>query len=449
MNESTGTIKVRGILKNAKKMLTPGNFVRVRIAVDKARDKLLVPDRAVIYEQGETFLLIVDSDDKVDKRKVKIGPLDPNDKSLRVIEEGLKARRVGRRRRPAARAARTSRSKVKRVSTVNRRRRRVAMLARFFIDRPIFAWVISIVIMLVGGVAAFMLPVAQYPDITPPTVQVACPYPGANAKVVADSVAAPIEQQVNGVEHMLYMSSQCTNDGAYNLTVTFELGTDLNMAQVLVQNRVALATAQLPREVQVQGVNVKKKSPSILLAVNLISPDGRYDDLYLSNYATIQIKDELLRINGVGDIAYLGQRDYSLRIWLDPDKMAAKNLCTDDVVRAVQGQNVQAAVGQIGQQPMLPGQLYQLTMSTLGRLENVEQFKNIILKTGEANAGEGPSSSAVVRLPRRRPRRARGASNTIRFATSTGSLRWAWRSFSCPGPTPCRSPTRSRRRWRN
>lgn len=272
------------------------------------------------------------------------------------------------------------------------------MLARFFIDRPIFAWVISIVIMVIGGAAAFMLPVAQYPDITPPTVQVSCQYPGANAKVVADSVAAPIEQQVNGVERMLYMSSQCTNDGIYNLTVTFELGTDLNMAQVLVQNRVALATAQLPREVQVQGVTVKKKSPSILLAVNLISPDGRYNDLYLSNYATIQIKDELLRIDGVGDIAYLGQRDYALRIWLDPDKMASMNLCTDDIVKAVQGQNVQAAVGQIGQQPMHSGQLYQLTMSTLGRLENVEQFKDIILKTGGGPEGDGSSSRAVVRL---------------------------------------------------
>jgi multidrug efflux pump len=272
------------------------------------------------------------------------------------------------------------------------------MLARFFIDRPIFAWVISIVITLMGGVAAMMLPIAQYPDITPPTVQVACAYPGANAKVVADSVAAPIEQEVNGVEHMLYMSSQCTNDGAYNLTVTFELGTDLNMAQVLVQNRVQLAVAQLPQQVQVQGVTVKKRSPSILLAVNLISPDGRYDALYLSNYATIQIKDELLRIDGVGDISYLGQRDYSLRVWLDPDKMASMNLSPADVVRAVQSQNIQAAVGQIGQQPMMPGQLYQLTMSTLGRLEDVEQFKNIILKTGEGAEGEGHSSNAVVRL---------------------------------------------------
>jgi multidrug efflux pump len=272
------------------------------------------------------------------------------------------------------------------------------MLARFFIDRPIFAWVISIVITLIGGVAAVMLPVAQYPDITPPTVQVACVYPGANAKVVADSVAAPIEQQVNGVERSLYMSSQCTNDGTYNLTVTFELGTDLNMAQVLVQNRVQLAVPQLPQQVQVQGVTVKKKSPSILLVVNLVSPDGSYSDLKLSNYATIQIKDELLRIDGVGDVAYLGQRDYSLRVWLDPDKMASMNLSTSDVIKAVQSQNVQAAVGQIGQQPMKPGQLYQLTMSTLGRLEDVEEFKNIIVKTGAATQGGSKASKAIVRL---------------------------------------------------
>ncbi len=164
-----------------------------------------------------------------------------------------------------------------------------------------------------------MLPIAQYPDITPPTVQVTVPaIPAPTPRWWPTRVAAPIEQQVNGVEHMLYMSSQCTNDGAYNLTVTFELGTDLNMAQVLVQNRVSLAMPQLPAQVQVQGVSTKKKSPSILLAVNLISPDGRYDDLYLSNYATIQIKDELLRIDGVGDITYLGQRDYSMRVWLDP-----------------------------------------------------------------------------------------------------------------------------------
>jgi multidrug efflux pump len=272
------------------------------------------------------------------------------------------------------------------------------VLARFFVDRPIFAWVISIVITLVGGVAAFILPIAQYPDITPPTVSVTAIYPGANAQVVADSVAAPIEQQVNGVERMMYMSSQCTNDGAYSLTITFELGTDLNFAQVLVQNRVSLALPQLPNQVQLQGVNTKKKSPSILLVINLISPDGTYDDLYLSNYATIQVKDEILRIKGVGDISYLGQRDYSMRVWLDPEKMAAMNLTTNDVVNAVQNQNVQVAAGQIGQQPVPQGQQFQFTMSTLGRLDEENQFADIILKTGQGDRRQGKTSSQVVRL---------------------------------------------------
>ena len=200
------------------------------------------------------------------------------------------------------------------------------MFARFFIDRPIFAWVLSIVITLIGGVAVLVLPVDQYPPITPPTVQVTTSYPGASAQVVADTVAAPIEQQVNGVERMLYMSSQSTNDGNYVLTVTFEVGTDLNIAQVLVQNRVALALPQLPSQVQLQGVSTKKRSPDILLAVSLLSPDGRYDDLYMSNYATIHLQDELARIKGVGDITIFGQRNYSMRLWLDPNKLATRNL---------------------------------------------------------------------------------------------------------------------------
>ena len=272
------------------------------------------------------------------------------------------------------------------------------MLARFFVDRPIFAWVISLVIVLLGVVAAFVLPIAQYPDITPPSVQVTATYPGANAKVVADSVAAPIEQQVNGVENMMYMSSQCTNDGAYNLTITFDLGTDLNTAQVLVQNRVALATAQLPQEVQVQGVNTKKKSPSILLVVNLFSPDNSFDDLYLSNYATIQIRDELQRLKGVGDVSYLGQRDYSMRIWLDPQRMATRNLTTNDVVNAVKSQNVQVAAGQIGRPPIPTGQKFEYTMSTLGRLEEQRQFAEIIVKTGAPGNSQDNPSNQVVRI---------------------------------------------------
>src|SRR5438874_10386727 len=229
------------------------------------------------------------------------------------------------------------------------------MFSRFFIDRPIFAAVLSIVITLAGGIAVWTLPVAQYPNITPPTVEVAAAYPGANAQTVADTVAAPIEQQVNGVENMMYMSSQCTNDGSYSLTVTFQNGIDLNMAQVLVQNRVALAQPILPELVRRRGVTVKKKSPSVLMIVSLTSPDNSRDNLYLSNYATIQLKDELSRLNGVGDITYLGQRDYSMRLWLDPAKMATRNLTASDVVAASEQQNTQVAAGQLGQPPIADG----------------------------------------------------------------------------------------------
>ncbi|MEO6808740.1 MAG: efflux RND transporter permease subunit, partial [Isosphaeraceae bacterium] len=255
------------------------------------------------------------------------------------------------------------------------------MFSKFFIDRPIFASVLSIVVTLAGGIAVFTLPVAQYPEITPPTVEVSAFYPGANAEVVADTVAAPVEQQVNGVENMMYMSSQCTNDGNYTLTITFRIGVDLNMAQVLVQNRVALAEPILPELVKRRGVTVKKKSPSILTIVNLFSPDGTRDNLYLSNYATIQIKDELSRLPGVGDITYLGQRDYSMRVWLDPEKMSSRNMSAIDVVSAVQQQNTQVAAGQIGQPPVPTGQVFQYTMSTLGRLTDVEQFGDMILRT--------------------------------------------------------------------
>ena len=255
------------------------------------------------------------------------------------------------------------------------------MFSKFFIDRPIFASVMSIMITLGGCISVTGLPIAQYPEITPPTVEVSAHYPGANAQVVADTVAAPIEQQVNGVERMLYMSSQCTNDGRYALTVTFKNGVDLNMAQVLVQNRVSLAQPILPSLVQRRGVMVKKKSPSVLMIVNLFSPDGSREDIYLSNYATIQLKDELSRLEGVGDITYLGQRDYSMRVWLDPEKMAHRNLTSTDVVRAIEQQNTQVAAGQIGQPPIASGQVFQFTMSTMGRLTDAEQFGEMILKT--------------------------------------------------------------------
>jgi multidrug efflux pump len=209
----------------------------------------------------------------------------------------------------------------------------VSALSKFFIDRPIFAAVLSVVIVIAGAIAVTTLPIAQYPEIAPPTVQVTCAYPGANASVVADTVASPIEQQVTGVENMLYMSSQCTNDGQYSLTVTFDVGVNLDMAQVLVQNRVNLALPSLPDVVKQTGVSVKKRSPSILLVVNLFSPDDSYDQLKLSNYATINLRDELAQLSGVGDISMFGQQDYSMRIWLDPEKIAARGLTAADVVK--------------------------------------------------------------------------------------------------------------------
>ncbi|HEY7307789.1 MAG TPA: efflux RND transporter permease subunit [Gemmataceae bacterium] len=254
------------------------------------------------------------------------------------------------------------------------------MISRFFIDRPIFAAVLSVFITLAGGISAFNLPLAQFPQVSPPTVSVTCQYPGASAKDVAEAVAAPIEQQVNGVEGMMYMSSSCTNDGSYNLTVTFEHSVDVNMAQVLVENRVNLALPSLPTVIKQTGVTTRKRSPDILMGIALNS-DGRYDQLYLSNYALLQLRDELLRIEGVADILLFGQRDYSMRIWVDPERLAARGLNASDVASALREQNVQVASGGIGQQPARRGQQSQIPLNTLGRLSEVEQFGNIILRT--------------------------------------------------------------------
>ena len=260
------------------------------------------------------------------------------------------------------------------------------MFSRFFIERPIFASVISIVLVIAGLVSLGTLPIAQYPEITPPTVEVKATYPGANAEVVAETVAAPIEQQVNGVENMLYMSSVSASDGSYTLTVTFEVGTDLDMAQVMVQNRVVLATPNLPEEVNRQGVNTKKKSTSIILFISLTSNNENYDELYLSNYATLNIRDQLSRIKGVGEVMIFPPSDYSMRIWLDPRQLKSRHITTQDVLNAVREQNVQVAAGQIGQPPVPSGQNFQYTINVLGRLTDIQQFENIIVKTGEGGS---------------------------------------------------------------
>ena len=256
------------------------------------------------------------------------------------------------------------------------------MISKFFIERPVLSNVIAILMILIGGVALFNLAVAQYPDVVPPTVQVTTRYPGASAKTVIDTVALPIEQQVNGVEDMLYMQSYSASDGTYTLTVTFKIGTDLNFAQVLVQNRVASALASLPQSVQSQGVTVQKKSTAILLFVTLTSPNATYDSLFLSNYATINVRDELSRLPGVGNVTVFGAGQYSMRVWLDPNKLQVRGLMPQDVIQAIQQQSQQVTAGQVGMPPTPPGQAFQYTLNVNGRLDDASQFEDIVVKTG-------------------------------------------------------------------
>ncbi|WP_457092669.1 efflux RND transporter permease subunit, partial [Microvirga sp. P5_D2] len=252
--------------------------------------------------------------------------------------------------------------------------------AHFFVDRPIFATVLSALFLIIGGIAYTTLPVAQYPDIAPPTVVVSASYPGADAQTVAATVATPLEQQVNGVEDMLYMSSYSTGDGSMALTITFKLGTDLDKAQVLVQNRVSIATPRLPEEVRRLGVTTLKSSPDLMMVVHMLSPDGSYDQLYVSNYARNYARDILLRLDGVGDVIIFGERQYSLRIWLDPEKLASYGLTSSEVVRAIQEQNVQVSGGALGQEPTPTDAAFQLTVTTQGRFEDPRQFRQIIVQ---------------------------------------------------------------------
>jgi multidrug efflux pump len=262
-------------------------------------------------------------------------------------------------------------------------------ISHFFIDRPIFASVVSIVIVILGAVAFLRLPVAQYPEIAPPVINVSGQYPGASAEVVASTVVAPIEEQINGVENMLYVSSNATGDGKFTISVTFDIGTDLDIAQVQVQNRVAIAQPRLPAEVRAIGVTVAKTSPDLMLVVHLYSPDKSRDPLFISNYATLEIKDELTRVDGVGSLLVFGSRDYAMRIWLDPDRLQSLGLTASDVVTALQGQNVQVASGTLNEPPVNKPGAFQVEVQTLGRLADPEQFGNIIVKQ---------TANAVVRI---------------------------------------------------
>jgi multidrug efflux pump subunit AcrB len=271
-------------------------------------------------------------------------------------------------------------------------------LSRIFIDRPIFAAVIAIVITLVGAISYFGLPVSQYPDVVPPTITVNASYPGASAETVADTVAAPIEQQINGVDDMLYMSSQSTGDGRVTITVTFKLGTDLDKAQVLVQNRVALAEPTLPEDVRRIGVVVRKALPSWLMAINIISPDHSRDRAYMSNYITSQVRDRLTRVDGIGDVQIFGGRDYAMRVWIDPGRAAARGMTAGEVVSALRGQNIQVAAGTLGQPPYSTGTAYQLNVETQGRFKDPQDFANIIVKTAPDGAVTRVGDVARVEL---------------------------------------------------
>ena len=265
----------------------------------------------------------------------------------------------------------------------------------YFIDRPVFATVLSAFILIAGGIALFRLPVSEYPEVVPPSVVVRAAYPGANPKVISETVAAPLEQEIVGVENMLYMSSQATMDGTLSLTVTFRIGTDIDKAQVQVQNRVAQALPRLPEEVRALGVSTLKSTPAFLMVVHLTSPNGRYDSLYLRNYATLNIRDTLARLPGMGDVRVFGAGDYSMRVWLDPQKLSARNLTTGDVVAAIREQNVQVAAGQIGAPPA-EGAEFQLALNAKGRLENEEEFGDVVIKTGAD--GEAVLLKDVARL---------------------------------------------------
>ena len=382
VDQGSGTIRGRAVFPNADGLITPGQFGRIRIPGSPEYDAILIPDAAIVTDQSRKVVLTVDAESVVRPKIIRPGPsqpgglrivrrgLEPDD---RIIINGLIRARPGREGGAHGRRDRAGAPPSPRQADMR--------FSHFFVDRPIFAAVISIIVTLIGGLAYYTLAVAQYPEVAPPTVVVSASYPGASAEVVAETVATPLEQQINGVENMLYMVSQSTGDGNVQITITFALGTDLDEAQVLVQNRVSIAEPQLPEEARRRGITTKKNSPDLMMVIHLNSPDGSLDQLYISNYATLQIKDVLARLHGVGDIQVFGARDYSMRVWLNPERMAELDLTATDVVNAVAGQNIQVASGALNQVPVPNPGAFQLSVETLGRLKDVREFENIIVKT--------------------------------------------------------------------
>src|SRR5262249_16428108 len=396
IERSTGTIRGRAGFANQNEVFTPGMFARVRVPGSPPYEALLLPDAAIGTEQARRFVIVIDDKDTARPRYVTLGQLTKD--GLRVIKEGigpddrvvvsgLMQARPGQKvppEEPDAKPAAGGPAQAAKSPAL-----RLMRISHFFIDRPIFASVVSIVFVILGGVAFFRLPIAQYPEIAPPTITVTGQYPGASADVVAATVVTPIEQQINGVENMIYIASNSTGDGRFTINVTFDIGTNLDIAQVQVQNRVAIAQPRLPVDVRNIGVKVDKSSPDLMMVVHLYSPDKSRDTLFISNYATIEITDTITRIDGVGSLIVFGSRDYAMRAWLEPDRLQSLGLTANDVVLALQGQNEQVASGVLNQPPVDKPGAFQISVQTLGRLTSPEEFGNIVIKQ---------TASAVVRM---------------------------------------------------
>ena len=382
VDPATGTIRGRALVPNPGGFLTPGQFGRLQLLGSGEFDALLVPDSAILSDQSQRFVWTVGKDDIPEPRVVEPGNLE---RGLRIVRAGLQRddrivingmQRV----RPGAKVAPTN----GRIEPHGWQIRTAAMgFSKLFIDRPILAGVISVMIMLVGAVAYFALPVSQYPEVAPPSITVTASYPGANAETAAATVAAPLEQEINGVEGMLYLSSQSTSDGRTAITVTFALGTDLDAAQVLVQNRVNIALPRLPEDVRRLGVVTNKNTPDILMVVHIYSPDDSRDQLYLSNYTLLNIRDRLARLDGVGDLRLFGAREYSMRIWLDPNRISSLGLTAGEVVQALRGQNVQVAGGVLDRPPSTQQGAFEVGVQLLGRLTDPAQFGNVLIKSAD------------------------------------------------------------------